>query len=117
MILSHGLTPEIGMLHTPQTRKEALVYDFEELFRQPMVDRALLSIFVRHPHSEEIENKTVVSTILKQSDRTTHEFGHDLPLSAIMEHELRKYIAAIRKKVVYLPYQHSWAHQKQKRTL
>ena len=49
-IKEHGLSYEIGILHAPQRGKKALLYDFEELFRQPIVDAVVLPLFSRKKH-------------------------------------------------------------------
>ncbi len=41
---STGLEPYLGFLHVPNNRRPALAVDFMEEFRQPVVDRAALSL-------------------------------------------------------------------------
>ncbi len=41
---SVGLEPYLGFLHVPNNRRPALAVDFMEEFRQPVVDRAVLSL-------------------------------------------------------------------------
>ncbi len=46
-ILAQGLHPEYGFLHTHQRGKASLVFDLIEPFRQPVVDRAVLTVINR----------------------------------------------------------------------
>jgi len=45
LIQSHGLDPYLGFLHKPNRNAPALALDLLEEFRQPFVDRFVLSIF------------------------------------------------------------------------
>lgn len=42
-VVSAGLSPYYGVLHSPYRKQEALVYDLVEEFRQPVVDRVVLT--------------------------------------------------------------------------
>lgn len=46
-IVKAGLSPYFGVLHSTYRDQEALVYDLIEEFRQPVVDRAVLTIIAR----------------------------------------------------------------------
>lgn len=43
-IISQGLDPRIGFLHSNNDRKDSLVFDLMELFRQPVIDRLVLTL-------------------------------------------------------------------------
>lgn len=45
--LMHGLDPYIGLLHSERYGKKPFVYDVIEQFRQPVVDRAVITLAVR----------------------------------------------------------------------
>lgn len=100
---------EIGMLHTPQRFHEALLYDFQELFRQPFVDAAILPLFSRK-RPEEIKPGKIaaaVSDSFKKLSRYDHEW---MTFGFLIEKELESYIAAIKQNKIFVPYNHSWAH-------
>lgn len=42
-VVTAGLSPYYGVLHSPYKKQEALVYDLVEEFRQPVVDRVVLT--------------------------------------------------------------------------
>lgn len=47
-IVGAGLDPRFGFLHSNNDRKESLVFDLMELFRQPVIDRFVLSVINHH---------------------------------------------------------------------
>lgn len=100
---------EIGMLHTPQRFHEALLYDFQELFRQPFVDAAILPLFSRN-RPEKIKPgqiAAVVTNSFKKLSRYNHEW---ITFGFLIEKELNNYIAAMKQNKIFIPYNHSWAH-------
>lgn len=46
-IVGEGLDERFGFLHTNNGRKDSLVYDLMELFRQPVIDRLVMNCFSR----------------------------------------------------------------------
>ncbi len=115
-VKAHDLSEEIGMLHVPRRGHEALVYDFEELFRQTVVDAAILHVYSRGA-VDEIETKFVVSCVLKRLDMPTRYAKRHWPLRGVIEQETLKYKHALEAASTYLPYVHSWAHAKMKKRL
>lgn len=58
-IAGAGLDPRFGFFHSNNGRKDSLVYDLMELFRQPVIDRFVLSIVNRgqvQPHQFIMDN-------------------------------------------------------------
>jgi CRISP-associated protein Cas1 len=59
-----GFEPALGFLHTDRWGKPSLTLDFVELFRQPIVDRAVLTLARRNQlgreHGEEYEDGAVL---------------------------------------------------------
>ena len=43
-VIAQGLDPRIGFLHSNNDRKDSLVFDLMELFRQPVIDRFVLNL-------------------------------------------------------------------------
>ncbi len=84
-ILSQGLHPEYGFLHQHQRGKAALVFDLIETFRQPVVDRAVISL---------INSKTPVKT--EKAGKIDQHTKHKL-ISAI-DKNLARYTTYLKKE-------------------
>lgn len=109
-IKDHGLSSEIGVLHTPRRGKEALLYDFEELFRQPIVDAAILPLFSRKKSSHGIDQKYIIKAVLNHYEKHIHYRGSQWHMKAVLDSELESFISSLKNKKVYTPYKHSWSH-------
>lgn len=110
----HGLSCEIGMLHTPQRGKEALLYDYEELFRQPIIDASILPLFSRKKANSAIEQKYIVKAILHQCQKPIYYRRSQWNMKTIIDAELELFISSLKNKRRYIPYQHSWSHWTEK---
>ncbi|MDO8462845.1 MAG: CRISPR-associated endonuclease Cas1 [bacterium] len=106
---AHGLCAGIGVLHAPIEGHEALVYDFEELFRQPVVDSALLPQWSRM-HGQPMKPDTVVVRIERRLQERTRYQKEWWRIIAVLDAEVAAYATALRQGMQYVPYQHSWAH-------
>jgi CRISPR-associated endonuclease Cas1 len=109
-IKKHGLSCEIGFLHSPQRAKEALLYDFEELFRQPVVDAAILPLFSRIKHDNTVDQKNIVRSILHHCEKPIRYRKAQWSMKTILDAELEFFISALKNQRAYIPYQHSWSH-------
>jgi CRISPR-associated endonuclease Cas1 len=109
-IKKHGLDPAIGMLHEPHDGKEAFVYDLEELFRQPIVDAAIIPSFTRGKAGSLIENKCVVSRILRHMGKPIRYRHQWRTIQTVLDSELQGYLFAIKHQQPWKPYTHSWTH-------
>ncbi|MFR5650820.1 MAG: CRISPR-associated endonuclease Cas1 [Veillonella parvula] len=47
-LLTAGLDVRIGVLHSTNNRKDSLVYDVMDIFRQDIIDRFVLKLLNRH---------------------------------------------------------------------
>lgn len=56
-VIRYGLHPELSYLHSYQKRKGTLIFDLIEPFRQPVVDRAVLSMINRKTKLNADKNK------------------------------------------------------------
>lgn len=106
----HGLDPSIGMLHEPHDGKEALVYDLEELFRQPVVDAAIIPLFTRRNHADQISSKTIVSGVAKHFNHPTKYRRRWWMMRDVIDQEIVGYLSAIVKDDLWQPCMHSWSH-------
>jgi CRISPR-associated protein Cas1 len=119
-----GFEPSMGFLHTDRWGKPSLTLDFVELFRQPIVDRAVLTLVRRHQldreHGEEHEDggvllggegrRLVAGQVLERlHDELTyrgarHRWQDVLVLEA---RHLSGYL--LGRHAAYQPYVHRWA--------
>ncbi len=106
-IMRYETTPYIGILHAPRDNNEALVYDFEELYRQIAVDAAIIPLFSKK--SEVPVSHTVASVLKKLDSRARYRDGF-WKLSAIVDAEIGAYVYALHHGKIYIPYLHSHAH-------
>lgn len=106
-IMRYGATPYIGMLHAARDNHEALVYDFEELFRQIAVDAAIIPLFSRN---KKVLASHVVTVIFKKLDERIRYRDGFWKLSAIIDAEIGAYVQSLHEGKTYIPYTHSHAH-------
>lgn len=118
-----GLEPAVGFLHADRWGKASLTLDFVELFRQPIVDRAVVTLVRRRQltraeseeHSEgmvllsAMGRKLVASQVMQRlSDRLTYK-GKKVSWADLMLHEARHLATAVRGCAAdYDPYVHRW---------
>jgi CRISPR-associated protein Cas1 len=116
-VRNHGLEPSIGVLHEPRDGKEALVYDIEELFRQPVVDATILPLFSRRKSHDAIDGKSVVHSILDRLNNTTHYKQEQWKIRNVINAEILAYLSVIQNHgdVVWIPHEYSWAHWRKKK--
>lgn len=119
-----GFEPSLGFLHTDRWGKPSLTLDFVELFRQPIVDRAALTVLRRrqltHEHGEEYED----GSVLLSADGRKLVAGHVMERlhdeltyrrarhrwQDVLVHEARQLSAYLLGRTdCYRPYVHRWA--------
>jgi CRISP-associated protein Cas1 len=99
---------EIGMLHAPRKDKTPLLYDLEELFRQPLVDAPLLTYFSKYK-PKEISVATIIFMIQKNLAKKVHN-RYWKTWDDIIATTFVQYKKSVQKNVVWKPYGHSWSH-------
>lgn len=109
-IRAYGLTPEIGLLHAPREGREPLVYDVEELFRQPVIDLLALRAFDRS--DPENNSKRLVRSVFERLDERTPYFGGFWTIRDAIDREIHRYAAAVKTRKVFNPWRFSWSHKK-----
>ncbi len=110
-----GLNLRLSFLHKEQAGKPTLVYDFIEEFRQPAVDRAVISLINR---GEELKQE---KTLLDQNTRqkvalavlerlnTPLKFrGRNLSLAEIINNQARELAKCIKNDKAYKPFVSKW---------
>ncbi|MBI2550967.1 CRISPR-associated endonuclease Cas1 [Candidatus Uhrbacteria bacterium] len=112
--IDHGLAPSIGMLHLPINGNEALVYDLTELFRQPVVDAAILPFFSRRRHPKTLTTKKIIRAILQKFERKYWYQKGWWRMDDLIVYEIVRYKSALLNHTEWIPYKHDWSHRTQK---
>jgi CRISPR-associated protein Cas1 len=118
-----GFEPSLGFLHTDRWGKPSLTLDFVELFRQPIVDRAVLTLLRRKQltveHGEEFEDgsvllsadgrKLVAAQVMERlNDELTYKRARRR-WQEVLTHEARHLSGYLLGRVEeYKPYVHRW---------
>ena len=114
-VLQYGLHPELGFFHSIDHKKGALIFDLIEPFRQPVVDRAVISLVNRKTKlsiennllSKETKQKVILYVNKKLGSYDTY-LGERTTLLDIIgrqTRELKKYL--LDEINVFKPYQMS----------
>jgi CRISPR-associated protein Cas1 len=118
-----GFEPSLGFLHTDRWGKPSLTLDFVELFRQPIVDRAVLTLARRRQlgreQGEEHEDggvllsadgrRLVAAQVLERLNDSLTYRGKRVRWQDVLVHEARHLAGYLLGRVeVYRPYVHRW---------
>ncbi len=111
------LSPFYGVLHSDYRKQEPLVYDFIEEFRQPVVDRTVLTLINRQqiepaqftisPEGCRINpdlKRGYAEAVLAQLDAKYEYAGQRLPLSSVIYGQACHLAAALLKQKAYRPF-------------
>lgn len=119
-----GFEPSLGFLHTDRWGKPSLTLDFVELFRQPVVDRAVLTLVRRRQlsrtHGEEHEDggvllgadgrKLVAGQVLERLNDELTYAGSRVRWQDVLVREARRLSGfLLGRQPTYQPYVHRWA--------
>ncbi len=115
-VVKAGLSPYYGIMHSTYKNQEALVYDLIEEFRQPVVDRAMLTLIARKQVSlEDFKTssegcllsgnfkKQYASSILTRLDQE-YNFEGKNSFSEIIDLQAEKLAAAVLDSGRYSPF-------------
>jgi CRISPR-associated protein Cas1 len=114
-VVLEGLEPFAGFLHVDRSGKPSLVFDLIEEFRQPVVDRALLSM-VRLGQKAEIQNgvltlksrKIIAEAVLSRLRAEVVFKNLRSSLDDIVRLQVGKLKSCLRNEKLYEPYQFVW---------
>ncbi|MDD1695241.1 MAG: CRISPR-associated endonuclease Cas1 [Methanoregula sp.] len=111
------LSPFYGVLHADYRKQEPLVYDFIEEFRQPIVDRTVLTLINRHqidpsqfsitPEGCRINpdlKKKYAEAVLRRLDAKYEYAGQRQPFSTVIDGQARLLASAMLKQRTYRPF-------------
>lgn len=113
------LSPFYGVLHADYRKQEPLVYDFIEEFRQPIVDRTVLTLinhkqvdpsqFLINPEgcriNTDLKNK-YAEAVLSRLDAKFEYAGQRQPFSTVIDAQARLLAAAMLKQRAYRPFKY-----------
>lgn len=107
-----GLDPALGVLHTPQNRRPAMVLDLMEAFRPALADALVLSLVnrreIRPEHFESRDGGVFLNEVgrkvlyrgygrARAREITPHGYPRALPYYRVMELQARRFAQAILK--------------------
>ena len=114
-ILNAGLEPFAGFLHVDRPGKPSLVLDLVEEFRQPVVDRAILSavnlgINVRMENGllDRESREMVGARVLDRLVSAERHQGKDYQLRSIIQMQARRLASFLRGGSPYHPFRFKW---------
>ncbi len=112
-----GLDPYAGFLHSDRPGKPSMVLDFIEEFRQPVVDRTVLSILGRGQAVQQEDDgllssptrKMLVEKIFERLERRVEFEKKKHPLRAVLQMQARHIATYLRlERETYTPYIFAW---------
>jgi CRISPR-associated protein Cas1 len=114
-VLNAGLEPFAGFLHVDRSGKPSLVLDLVEEFRQPVVDRAVLSA-VNLGMSVRMENgmldkdsrDMVASRVLERLVSAERHLGKEYQVRSIIQMQARKLASFLRGGSAYRSFRFKW---------
>ncbi|MDD1702851.1 MAG: CRISPR-associated endonuclease Cas1 [Methanoregula sp.] len=111
------LSPFYGVLHADYRKQEPLVYDFIEEFRQPVVDRTVLTM-INHKQVDPSQfsvaadgcrinpdlKREYARAVLARLDAECAYGGKKQPVSSVIDIQARHLAAALLKQTAYRPF-------------
>jgi CRISPR-associated endonuclease Cas1 len=116
ILFENFVYPEIGLLHQ-RPRNKALVYDFMELYRQLVVDKAFLSFLNKKKGGLKMIKPADVKYFVKLCKENLdkkyylNSLKYCPSLKEIIKIDINKFKKAIRTKDLFLPTKISWRHE------
>jgi CRISPR-associated protein Cas1 len=114
-VMNAGLEPFAGFLHTDKSGKPSLVLDMVEEFRQPVVDRAILTwlnkggrLTVVKGMLDGASREAVASRVLLRLNSTERHRGKNHEIRSIVQMQARRAASALRGLRTYRPFTFKW---------
>jgi CRISPR-associated protein Cas1 len=116
-LIKAKLSPFYGVLHADYRKQEPLVYDFIEEFRQPIVDRTVLTM-INHKQVDPAQfsitpdgcrispelKRPYAAAVLSRLDATYEYAGQRQPFSSVIDIQAQLLAAAMLKQRAYRPF-------------
>jgi CRISPR-associated protein Cas1 len=114
-VMNAGLEPFAGLLHVDRSGKPSLVLDLIEEFRQPVVDRAILSWLNKGGQLTLVKGlldgasrENVASRVLARLNATEQHRGKQHQIRSIVQMQARLAASAVRGLRGYRPFSFKW---------
>jgi CRISPR-associated protein Cas1 len=114
-VLNAGLEPFAGFLHTDRPGKPSLVLDLVEEFRQPVVDRVVIShinlgmaIKMKEGLLDSETRKTIGAKVLERLDSTVVFQNKTYKIRSIIQLQARNLVAFLRGERTYKTFSFKW---------
>jgi len=114
-VLNAGLEPFAGFLHVDRPGKPSLVLDLVEEFRQPVVDRVVIShinlgqvIGMKEGLLDEETRKEFGARILERLESTEMVSGKKYQIKSIVQMQARRLCTFLRGEAEYKPFTFKW---------
>ncbi len=114
-MLNAGLEPFAGFLHVDRPGKPSLVLDLVEEFRQPVVDRVVIShinlgqvIGMKEGLLDEETRKEFGARILERLESTEMVSGKKYQIKSIVQMQARRLCTFLRGEAEYKPFTFKW---------
>jgi CRISPR-associated protein Cas1 len=119
-ILRAGLEPYAGFIHTDRSGRPSLRLDFMEIFRQPVVDRAVVSLLTRgfQPETEVRDDESVfldkktkqklAQNMFKRLETREDYHGKDFMVKTILQFQARSLASFFREGTEFRGYISRW---------
>ena len=113
--MNAGLEPFAGFMHVDRSGKPSMVLDLVEEFRQPVVDRAILTWLNKGGHLRLVNDmldaaskeEVAARVLLRLNTRERHR-GKDHEVRSIIQMQARLAAAAMRGHREYRPFAFQW---------
>ena len=117
-IMRAGLDPYIGIIHADRGGNVSFVYDFIEQFRQPIVDRAVITLFTRHQMVQSDADESyyligtgkqkVIGAVAGRLVERIEYRGRSLSYRQVMQEKAREYARFLNEGSEFVPFIHRW---------
>lgn len=114
-VMNAGLEPFAGLLHVDRSGKPSLVLDLVEEFRQPVVDRAVLSWMNKGGQVSLVKGmldgasrENVAARVLTPLTATEQHRGKEHQIRSIVQMQARLAAAAVRGLRAYRSFSFKW---------
>jgi len=114
-VMNAGLEPFAGFMHVDRSGKPSLVLDLVEEFRQPVVDRAILSWLNKGGRLRLVKDmldgeskENVASRVLLRMNVAERHRGKDHEVRSIIQMQARLAASALRGNRKYRPFSFQW---------
>lgn len=113
-----GLDPNCGIVHADRSGNASFVYDFIEQFRQPVIDRAVITLFTRHQMVKKDTDETyyllnsgkqkVIGAVVQRLTERIEYRGRSLTYRQVIQEKARECVRFLNEGETFTPFTHRW---------